>query len=83
MDLLEGLADHLKTLDLSDQRRLMLTKFSLLKPAGALDNYSNVAYKEVAKALRDGACFVFLNRPPACEQLTQLYSDRVMYVSSS
>ena len=53
LDLLQGLADELKTFDLTDQCKLMLAKYKLLSTKITLDNTSE-SYKAVARALQDG-----------------------------
>ena len=53
LDLLQGLADHLKSLDLENQSKLMLLKYKLLNTKINAKNASE-AYKAVAKAFQDG-----------------------------
>ena len=53
LDLLQGLADQLKSLDLEDQSKLMLLKYKLLNTKINYDNASE-SYKAVAKAFQDG-----------------------------
>ena len=53
LDLLQGLADHLKSLDLENQNKLMLLKYKLLNTKIDQENVSE-AYKTVAKAFQDG-----------------------------
>ncbi len=54
LDLFQDLADHLKSLDLTDQRQLMLTKYLLLNRKVAVGSVE--AYRVVAKALQEGVC---------------------------
>ena len=53
LDLLQGLADELKSFDLANQCKLMLAKYKLLNTKISLEN-TNEAYQAVARALQDG-----------------------------